>query len=117
MRAFANDEMASINGVDPVGGIPCAIFQLFLSILPGMATRHAQKSMLVLSQICPVSLVIQVFAPNSAIANLFDGRANPGRDNLVAIEPVPNLLRRDRLGDVVRKIFRNALGQSRLAAA
>jgi hypothetical protein len=116
MRAFANEKWRRSGR-----GMPCAIFQLFfqlfLSILSGMATRHAKKSMLVRSQICPVSLVIQVFAPDSAIANLFDGRANPGRDNLVAIEPVPNLLRRNRLSAVVREIFRNALGQSRLAAA
>jgi hypothetical protein len=44
MRAFANDEMASINGVGPAGGIPCALFQLFfqlfLSILSGMAKNQ-----------------------------------------------------------------------------
>jgi hypothetical protein len=41
MRAFANDEMASINGVGPAGGIPCALFQLFLLILLDMPKNQS----------------------------------------------------------------------------
>jgi hypothetical protein len=117
MRAFASEKIASIRSEGCLARSFNCSFKCFCRYCPAWQLHMPKKSMLIRSQICPVSLVIQVFAPDSAIANLFDGRANPGRDNLVAIEPVPDLLRRNRLGDVVREIFRNALGQSRLAAA
>jgi hypothetical protein len=95
------------------------LFDIYQKPFFGRKNRHGihAKKLFVQcrrAQIAPIYVWIQFLTSNFAIAELFNGWAILGRNDIVSIEPIPDLLRRDYhpLGGVLR----NASSQASLAA-